>query len=73
VSDGKLQELDWLESSAANLPSLVFFNASNNEIKKMPVFEYKFLAHIYMKNNPVEDMDKFMATEGGFWGNYPNV
>lgn len=46
---------------------------SNNEIKKMPVIEYKFLAFIYMTNNPVEDMDKFMKTEGGFWGNYPNV
>jgi hypothetical protein len=73
VSDGKLQDLDWLASSAANLPSLSFFNVSNNEIKKMPVLEYKFLRWIYMKNNPVEDMDKFMKTEGGFWENYPNV
>jgi hypothetical protein len=67
VSDGKLQDLDWLASSAANLSSLSLFNMSNNEIKKMPVLEYKFLRYIYMKNNPIEDMDKFMKTEGGFW------
>ena len=53
LSRSKLKTLDWLSKSIKNLPKLTLFNASNNQITKLPSLKGSSLNSIYLKENPI--------------------
>jgi hypothetical protein len=62
-NSSKIESLDWLSSSSANVPELQSIVFLDNKVSKLPALNNFKNLTIHLTNNPVKNVSEFLKTK----------